>query len=275
MPGKPRVESPEVIAKAENFGVDLAQVVPMANGDRITGGDVFRTALAQRLGLKPSATVAEINAGLDVLDAIKKRREEAAAAAAVPAVHPASGLAAAVAGRGPAFALNPLVDKVRAEAARASRSAPDSAAPSLFPGGGDIPAFTASGIPPESVLQVPWEARHAMAAAATSAEAYGIVTSCSGPNAEATAHQVYGDHDGNADYAERVERWRLEGLSDAELGLVGSTAAREEQNRRISAMPELPEADLQTIDKLIGPGAPGWSGNGREAYQFSPQEQYR
>jgi hypothetical protein len=83
-----------------------------------------------------------------------------------------------------AYALNPLADRVRAE--RRSNGRWATAAPTLF-ATGDLPAFTASGIPVDSLLQVPWSARHAMAAAPTPAEAYSILSECQGEDAELTA----------------------------------------------------------------------------------------
>jgi hypothetical protein len=91
--------------------------------------------------------------------------------------------------------------------------------PTLF-GAGYLPPFTASGIPPEALLEVPWRARHSMAAAETPQDAYAILhafTGLSAADAEDLAAVEYGSHPGNADYAHRVEQWLADGVSDEEL----------------------------------------------------------
>ncbi|PZS15526.1 MAG: hypothetical protein DLM57_12475 [Pseudonocardiales bacterium] len=227
MPGKLRVESPEVLAKAEQLKVDLTEVRASGADDRITGDDVFRTAIAKQLGLNPAASVAEITTGVDVVLAMKKRREAAAAARAAEAELRATAQAAlstgpssarqSVASRGPAYALNPLVDQVRAQVSAGEVRAPTTSAPTLFAAGGDLPPFTASGIPVDTLRQVPWQARHALAAAPTMADAYQVLQDCTagadGESGEAIASVDYGDHPGNADYQARVVAWQQSGIT--------------------------------------------------------------
>lgn len=96
--------------------------------------------------------------------------------------------------------------------ARARSSA--SPEPTLF-GGGDLPPFTASGIDPQALLQVPWQARHALASAATPREAYAIVnefTGLSPDSAETLAVTAYGSHPGNGEYVQRVEQWVVDAM---------------------------------------------------------------
>jgi pyruvate/2-oxoglutarate dehydrogenase complex dihydrolipoamide acyltransferase (E2) component len=89
--------------------------------------------------------------------------------------------------------------------------------PTLF-GTGALPPFTRSGIPPEALLEVPWQARHPLAQAATAAEAYRIVEvfTLAPDSAEQLAEEQYGRHPANRDYVARVDRWLLNGSSEAE-----------------------------------------------------------
>lgn len=237
MADKPRVQSPEVIAKAERFKVDLTQVRASGEGGVITGDDVFRTALANQLGLRPTASVPEIMGGVEATLAGNKRRKEAAAAAASEAASRASiaasvqAAARSVSARGPAWALNPRVDQVRAEAAAGQTVMPTAPAPTLF-ASGDLPSFTASGIPPAALLDVPTMARHAMAAASTPAEAYAIASECNGPGGTDIAQMSYSNHDGNQDYEQRVQHWQTASMSDAQLYNSIMPGAADEQRRR-------------------------------------------
>jgi hypothetical protein len=152
-----------------------------------------------------------------------------------------------------AMARNPLVDQVRASARAERVAAPGGSTPTLF-ASGDLPAFTASGIPPSALLEVPWQARHAMAAASTSAEAYAIQAECSGSDAEQTAQMLYGDHPGNGDYADRVERWRVQSMTDNQLEIDGSGNARVEIERRAAAIStHISDEEQAAIESLINP----------------------
>jgi hypothetical protein len=148
-----------------------------------------------------------------------------------------------------AMAHNPLVDQVRAQAAAGQCGMPTGAAPSLFVAG-DTPSFTASGIPPQAVLDVPWQARHAMAAAPTPAKAYEIANQCSGPDAATTAEMYYGNDAGNQDYAYRVQQWQVAAMSDDQLynSTLPGSQVQDEMARREAALPELPEGDAAVLD---------------------------
>lgn len=134
--------------------------------------------------------------------------------------------------RGGAYALNPAADKIRAEAAL-DRAAPQprTSPPTLFLAG-DLPPWTASGIPPEALLDVPALARHSMAAVATAAEALAIRDQCSGPDAEETARIFYAQHPSNLDYQDRINQWRVESMSDAQLASSSLPGAADERGRR-------------------------------------------
>lgn len=117
-----------------------------------------------------------------------------------------------------AYARNPLLDAARARdpqsVAAASRRA---TAPTLF-GSGDLPPFTASGIDPSVLLRVPWQARHPVAAAPTTAAAFRLVEVYGDRDtAAADAAVEFGPHPGNVDYQTRVKNWLVGGLDDAQL----------------------------------------------------------
>jgi Pyruvate/2-oxoglutarate dehydrogenase complex, dihydrolipoamide acyltransferase (E2) component, and related enzymes len=134
--------------------------------------------------------------------------------------------------RGAAYALNPLADRIRAQAALdPAQPAPRSLPPTLF-AGGDLPAWTASGIEPSALLDVPWQARHALAEAPTRAAALAIRDQCSGPDAADTAVIFYGDHPGNTDYGDRIAQWQVQGLSDGQLANSALSGAADERSRR-------------------------------------------
>jgi hypothetical protein len=220
---------------AAKYGVDLDDV-------RGTGAD-GQLALDDILGAVKAKRQADYDAEMRA-----KREAEEMLEASRRAVH--SG--------GAAWARNPLADKVRAEARASGRATPSRPAPTLF-ASGDRPAFTASGVPADVVDQLPWQARHALAAARTTQDAYEIVDLCSGKDAEETAQLFFEDHPGNQDYAARVEQWRVASLPDAALATEMGTAADAERARReeILMRTELSAEDNQQLDALIDAGFVG------------------
>jgi hypothetical protein len=148
---------------------------------------------------------------------------------------------------------NPLATAVLDGCRAARSSSPRGTAPTLF-ASGDTPAFTASGIPPEVVLQVPWQARHAMAAAVSPDEAYAILAECTGPDGEATAAMMFGGHPGNVDYADRVAVWQAQSLTDLALSRAAGTSAavNAEVERREAAFCNrpMPDDDAAVLDEF-------------------------
>ena len=272
MAPKVRAASPAVIEYAEAHKVDLATVAGSGPDGRVTLEDVkaavpepYVTPLVARLAAENSLDLRAI-AGTGIGGRIRKN-DVLRAAGKLPAASTVTDgdrqvqeiiamfkdvahTPAPAAGRSAAYARNPLVDTVRAQALAQHRPSPSGSVPTLF-ASGDLPTFTASGIPPQALLDVPWEARHQMAAAATPAEAYEIAASCQGSDAETTAQMLYGGHEGNADYRERVEKWQVASMSDDELygSLFGG--AKEELDRRETARDRPSEADAALIDDLI------------------------
>lgn len=182
-----------------------------------TGRVSARTAPDWRASIRAGVTKPETIEGL--------------ASCMVPGVGPAGSLPSANAGRqvsaavdaigrpgaSRAHARNPLVDAARAAApgmtVRAAAAA--TSTPTLF-STGDLPAFTASGIDPNLLLQVPWQARHAMAAATSTQAAYAILAECTGPDGPDAAELNYSGDDGNRQYAKRVEQWVGAAMTDEE-----------------------------------------------------------
>lgn len=110
-----------------------------------------------------------------------------------------------------ALAVNPALDALppglRSSAATNADAPPP---PTLF-NSGDVPPLTASGLDPERLLDLPWQARHAVAVAPTAAVALQLF------------ERYVGDPDGAAldfgssqpvtDYVRRVQQWAADWAS--------------------------------------------------------------
>lgn len=101
---------------------------------------------------------------------------------------------------GAAYAVNPLAEQSSRIAASAT-----SAMPTLF-ASGDIPPLTASGFPPERLLDLPWQARHAAAAESDGAKALEIFERYAANPDEAAID--FAGHHGNVDYQARHQEFR-------------------------------------------------------------------
>jgi hypothetical protein len=113
----------------------------------------------------------------------------------------------------PIYARNPLVDEARRTRAQASLQAAADA-PTLFHSG-DLPPFTASGIDPENLLRVPWQARHAVASAPTTAQAFELLERYTDDPVAAAFEQ--GGSFANAAYQQRVNEWAVSKMTEDEL----------------------------------------------------------
>jgi hypothetical protein len=108
---------------------------------------------------------------------------------------------------------NPLVDSVLEASRTMYQNALNVAEPPTLFNSGDLPAATVSGIDPQLLLDVPWQARHAVAAARTQAEAAELIELASGPDADETIRMFELDrHEGNRAYQSRVDKWVTDGL---------------------------------------------------------------
>lgn len=109
------------------------------------------------------------------------------------------------------YARNPLIAQVQTER-RVYASAVEAsggATPTLFHSG-DVPAFTASGLDPNLLLQIPWMARHAAAAETDRARVLELFEELSGPDGAVLASE-FESHAGNKEYANRVMAWQSAG----------------------------------------------------------------
>lgn len=111
-----------------------------------------------------------------------------------------------------AYARNPLADRHKAEGnsavmAIAQRDS-GRAAPTLFESG-DLPRFTASGNPPSALLDLPWQLRHAAAAADQAEWARLFAEYGRGVDGAdiMVAFEPAADHPGNVDYRNRFSMW--------------------------------------------------------------------
>ncbi len=114
------------------------------------------------------------------------------------------------------YPVNPVAAEVRKQnqvlASRAALSgAPE---PTLF-ATGDLPAFTASGIDPQALLQVPWQARPAVASATTQAAAYQLVQTYGGPDGEDMA--AWDFRDVEESFRARYDAWTAAAMTTEEI----------------------------------------------------------
>jgi hypothetical protein len=109
---------------------------------------------------------------------------------------------------GDGYRANPLVDDIRrSRPALYAMAAAEAPPPSLF-NSGDLPVYTASGVEPATLARLPWQARHAVASAPTTAQAYQIIEAVSGEDGDILAY-LYGDHPGVRQYEQRVRAWAM------------------------------------------------------------------
>lgn len=192
--------TPKVRAEAQRSGVDLNAVTGTGAGGRIRLKDVQAAADST-----PAGRLAKVD------------REQQTMAAWSSA------------SRGPEYARNPLVDHVL-------RAQPQAAAqakmprPTLF-ATGDVPVFCASGIDPAALLQVPWQARYAVASAPTSEAAFRLVQMYAGD--PVAAADDFGSSEPVVDYAGRVQAWAASGMTEGEVyAALGFDAADEATRAR-------------------------------------------
>lgn len=173
--------TPKVRAQAARYRINLAAIKGTGAGGRISLADVNRVAAGMVTEASPST---------------------------MPARPPA--------GRGTAWAANPLLDVARSrKPGRAVNASAKTPPPTLFPSG-DLPAFTASGVDPKALMAAPWQARHAIAAAPTTAEAYRLLDDYSGPEGAVAAELEQGHHPGTHFYTEQMRLWLANAATEDE-----------------------------------------------------------
>ncbi|MEV8510834.1 hypothetical protein [Dactylosporangium sp. NPDC051484] len=107
--------------------------------------------------------------------------------------------------------LNPELDDLTARqgAAVLATSTQNQDVPTLFESG-DLPPFTASGIDPHLLANVPWTVRHAIAETPDRAAAMELLQAASGEHAGDIGAEYWHDRP-NRDYRRRVESWVSKG----------------------------------------------------------------
>ncbi len=178
-----------------------------------SGGDELgATPLVRRLAAQHGVDLATV-AGTGVAGRI--RPADVLVAAGVPKTPPPPSLArqTAAATRFPA---NPLAAELQARNRELANRAAQSGVPepTLF-STGDLPAFCASGVDPQVLLQVPWQARPALAASPTQARAYELVEAYSGPDAENRA--AWDFRDVEEGYRSRYGNWLADAMTMDEV----------------------------------------------------------
>jgi len=114
---------------------------------------------------------------------------------------------------------NPLVAKVVSEAPGVFAAAlGNGSPPTLFPGG-DLPDATDSGVPPSTLMRLPWPARWPAMRLTRPSQVYDMINEYDGmtpADAETAALREYGGDIDNSAYAAAVVKWRLGGMTDAQ-----------------------------------------------------------
>lgn len=193
----------EVRAAAARAKVNLAQVTPTGPGGMVTLADVQ----AARPATDPYEAVYGRPSGT------------ATAASATPDGAAGRAVAAAAGGRArevrsfwndttvvrDEYARNPLVDDLRqANPTVYAAAMKDGPAPTMFEAG-DLPVMTASGIDPQMLLQLPWQARHLAAATPDRQVLAGLFEDAAAGGADLMS--LFGRHEGTVAYEARVRRW--------------------------------------------------------------------
>ncbi len=195
-----------------------------------SGGDeLAATPLVRRLAAEYGVNLATVQ-GTGVCGRL--RPADVLAAAGASQTPPTSPTRTQL-GAAKRFPADPVGAELRARnpelANRAARG--DTPEPTLF-STGDLPPFCASGIDPQALLQVPWQARPAVASAPTQAKAYELVQTYSGPDAENLAAWDFRDVEKN--YRNRYNDWLADAMTMDEVydAVTSANPARWGVNRR-------------------------------------------
>lgn len=183
-----------------------ATPVAAASTDTVTA--TSRARMAKVLGLHTNASSERVLAEIDRLKARTAGSEQTPVAAAAQPTEPPMPVVNAE--------LNPAVYEMATRSPQGYRDALRASGgriPTLFPGG-DLPAATASGIPPSRLAAAHWAARPAIAAMTDRAEAEEMLAAASGPNgAGAMAFPDIAGHPGLREYREAVRAFNEAAIS--------------------------------------------------------------
>jgi hypothetical protein len=115
---------------------------------------------------------------------------------------------------------NPLVSEIMSEApgvyAEAAAAGPT---PTLFPFG-DLPDATDSGVPPATLMKLPWAARWPAMRLTRPSHVYDMIAEYAAmtpADAETAALRKYGGDVDNSAYRSAVSKWRLGAMSDQQV----------------------------------------------------------
>ncbi|OLT21400.1 hypothetical protein BJF81_02335 [Ornithinimicrobium sp. CNJ-824] len=183
--------TPLVNALAARLGVDLATITGSGAGGRVTADDVRAAAPPRQSAPSPQ---------------VPPRATSARASGEKVTYRASNGETVTVS----TTALNPLLDEIKQskpELARHMLAAQP--APTLF-ATGDLPVFTASGIDPSRLRELPWHVRHA-AARADSRAALALFERFTPADEmrSAEAEMEHGHDSSNADYRDRMRHWEM------------------------------------------------------------------
>lgn len=144
------------------------------------------------------------------------------------------------------YELNPVLASIAANQRNtyAAATAHNPQPPTLFESG-DLPPFCASGVDPAVLTDVPWQARHRIAAEPDRAEVLAMIEEVSGEDGPAMAGMLYGHDLDNKAYVARVERWALDGAIAADQQREVAARVR---NQRAAASADAPAA--KSVDEM-------------------------
>jgi hypothetical protein len=111
-----------------------------------------------------------------------------------------------------------------------------------------LPPFCASGIDPALLADVPWMARHRIAATADRAEALRMIEDVSGEYGLDIAASEYGQDLANKQYQSRVERWAINGAMAADEQRAVAAQSRQlaaAGGRQVKAAAEMTDDEIE------------------------------
>lgn len=173
---------------------------------------------------------------------------------AIPATAAATSAAAGArrpAGTDPRYALNPVLDEIAASQAKVYATAlqHNPQPPTLFESG-DLPPFTASGIDPSALAEVPWQARHHIAAEPNRAEVLAMIEEVSGEDGPAMAQMLFGNNQVNKQYQARVMAWATNGAIAADRQREVAARVRNQRAAASAGAPVAKSVDEMTDDEI-------------------------
>jgi hypothetical protein len=212
--------------------------------------------ITDRLGLPANSSKADVFASMDRYEAQAANKPSKPAAPAVAAPQPKPTRRAAATRTDPAahYARNPALAELQARGEYRAALAVNPSPPTLF-ASGDLPPFTASGLDPAILANVPWYSRHALAAEGDRGKALDMYERLTGPEAVVAAAD-YQNHQGNSEYQSRVLGWAMAGADRLE--------EQQEEARQAAAVDE-----AAAVAAAVGP-VEDWTDEQAYEHIFGP-----